>query len=260
MNKIGFCRDRSCKDHISTLNSIIQNRKENFVTFIDLQKAFDTVDHDLLKLSLLCNGIEGDFYNAIKSIYKNITSCVRIDNLLTEWFTCSAGVRQGDNLSPTMFALFIYDLAKEVKTLNKGIQIEDTNISLLLYADDIAIISDCAEHMKQILDTVSWWCTKWRLLINMKKSAVLHFRKKGHRSDFMLKLNKNILQYSEEYKYLGLIFQEKINFHKNARYSFESWWTCTGRDDLKFSFLQGNRDLDLSKIILKLRSSGFGLL
>ena len=45
--------------------------------------------------------------------------------------------------------------AKEVKILNKGIQIEDINISLLLNADDIAIIYDCAEHMQEILDPVS---------------------------------------------------------------------------------------------------------
>ena len=50
----------------------------------------------------------------------------------------------------------------------------------------------------------------------MKKSAVVHFRKNGYRSDFMFNLNKNILQYSEEYKYLGVIFHEKINFHKKA--------------------------------------------
>ena len=64
-------------------------------------------------------------------------------------------MRQGDNLSPTLFVLFINVLAKEVKILNKGIQIEDINRSLLLYTDDIAIISDCAEHMQEILDTVS---------------------------------------------------------------------------------------------------------
>ena len=66
----GFRRDRSCTDHVFTLNSIIQIRKETFVTFIDLQKAFDTVDRDLLKLSLLCNGIEGDLYNAINLFTK----------------------------------------------------------------------------------------------------------------------------------------------------------------------------------------------
>lgn len=59
----GFRRERSCADHVFTLNSIIQNRKETFVAFIDLQKAFDTVDRDLLKFSLLNNGIDGDFYN-----------------------------------------------------------------------------------------------------------------------------------------------------------------------------------------------------
>ena len=55
----GFRRDRSCTDHVFTLNSIIQNRKETFVTFIDLQKAFDTVDRDLLKLSYYVMGLTG---------------------------------------------------------------------------------------------------------------------------------------------------------------------------------------------------------
>ena len=50
-------------------------------------------------------------------------------------------MRQRDNVSPGLFALFINDLAKEVIILNKGVQIEDINKSLLLNADDIAIIS-----------------------------------------------------------------------------------------------------------------------
>ena len=66
----GFRRDRSCTDHVFTLNGIIPNRKESFVTFTDLQKAFDTGDRDLLKISLLCNGIEGDLYNALNLFTK----------------------------------------------------------------------------------------------------------------------------------------------------------------------------------------------
>ena len=67
---------------------------------------------------------------------------------------------------PQLFALFINDLAREEK---KGTQIDDIIQNLLLYSDDIAIISDCAMHMQEILDTVSQWCTKWRLSINIKK-------------------------------------------------------------------------------------------
>lgn len=175
----GFRRERSCADHVFTLNSIIQNRKETFVAFIDLQKAFDTVDRDLLKFSLLNNGIDGDFYNSIKSIYGNTVSCVRVSELCTDWFSTSAEVRQGDNLSPTLFALFINDLAKEIKELRKGITVGEINLSILLYADDIAILSDSKENLQKILDTVSYWCEKWRLHINMKKSGIIHFRKKG---------------------------------------------------------------------------------
>lgn len=172
----GFRRERSCADHVFTLNSIVQNRKETFVAFIDLQKAFDTVDRDLLKFSLLQNGIDGDFYNSIKSIYGNTVSCVRVSELCTDWFFTSAGVRQGDNLSPTLFALFINDLAKEIKELRKGITVGEINLSILLYADDIALLSDSKENLQEILDTVSYWCAKWRLKINMKKSAIIHFR------------------------------------------------------------------------------------
>ena len=55
----GFLRDRSCTDHVFTLNSIIQNRKETFVTVIDLQKAFDTVARDLFKPSYYVMGLTG---------------------------------------------------------------------------------------------------------------------------------------------------------------------------------------------------------
>ena len=103
--------------HTQQYNS---NQKRNFRYIHWFTKSLRHSWPCTFETLLLCNGIDGDFYNAIKSIYENTTSCVRIDDLLTEWFTSSAGVRQGDDLSPTLFALFINDLAKEVKILNKG--------------------------------------------------------------------------------------------------------------------------------------------
>lgn len=50
----------------------------------------------------------------------------------------------------------------------------------------------------------------------MKKSGIIHFRKKGPRSDFHFQINSNILQYKTHYKYLGVIFHEKMNFQNNA--------------------------------------------
>ena len=88
-----------------------------FCAFIDLEKAFDWVERDLLYLKLLKTGIEGKIYKSIKSLYSGTLSCVRLNGFLTDWFNCDSGVRQGDNLSPTLFSVFINDLALELKDL-----------------------------------------------------------------------------------------------------------------------------------------------
>ena len=109
----GFRKDRSCLDHIFTLNSLIQNRQSTFATFVDFRKAFDCVDRNLLRNKFQLNGIDGPMYNAIASLYSNTESCVSLNGFQTEWFNCTNGVRQGDNLSPTLFSIFINDLAND---------------------------------------------------------------------------------------------------------------------------------------------------
>ena len=62
--------------------------------------------------------------------------------MTTEWFGTLQGVRQGDNLSPTLFSIYLNDLAKETKDMGPGVSLDDINISILLYADDIVLISE----------------------------------------------------------------------------------------------------------------------
>ena len=99
----GFRPNRSCEDHIFSLNSILRNNTSVFATFIDLKKAFDFIDRDLLLYKLLLAKIDGKMYDSIKSIYISTTSCIRINGKLTDWFDCKTGVKQGDCLSPTIF-------------------------------------------------------------------------------------------------------------------------------------------------------------
>lgn len=113
----GFRSGRSCEDHIFSLTSMIKNRlsdkKDTFCAFVDLEKAFDWVNRDLLLYHLLQNNIKGKMYFAVRSILSNTKSCVQLDKFTkTDWFDNKCGVRQGDNLSPTLFSLHINDLAK----------------------------------------------------------------------------------------------------------------------------------------------------
>ena len=81
-----------------------------FACFVDFQKAFDTVIHTGLKIKLLEAGVGSLFYNIIKRMYEVSRSCIRIDNRVTDFFALNSGVKQGDNLSPSLFKIFINDL------------------------------------------------------------------------------------------------------------------------------------------------------
>ena len=213
----GFRKDRSCEDHLFTLNSLVQNNKNLYVAFIDLQKCFDFVDRDMMLYKLLLHNIDGKVYNSIKNIYQSSESCVRVNNKLTNWFRCKTGVKQGDNLSPTLFSIFINDLVQDINNLNLGIELVDRKLSILLYADDIALIAKSPEDLQSMLDKLHSWCRRWRVLINTNKSKCVHFNKTRSRAanfEFTIGLNK--LETVENYKYLGITFTHTGNFMKNA--------------------------------------------
>ena len=166
----GFQAGRSCMDHIFVLSDTLRIRKalnlQTYCAFIDFKKAFDYVDHDNLLYKLGKLGISGHFYYAIKALYTNNQSCVQINDIATQWFDVESGVRQGDSLSPTLFSLFVNDLAKDIKDLGAGIMIGGDIMSILLYADDILLTAPTAENLQAMLDVADSWCRKWGMVIN----------------------------------------------------------------------------------------------
>ena len=91
--------------------------------FVDAKKAFDTVQRDCLWYKLISFGIDGKILKAVQSLYENCA--IRINDHLTPFIEVRQGVKQGCKLSPTLFALYINDLASEIKALNLGVDIDD---------------------------------------------------------------------------------------------------------------------------------------
>ena len=78
--------------------------KHLYICFVDFRKAFDTVWHIGLLYKLRNSGVSDLFYNVIKNMYENTLVCVKVNNIyLTDNFQSFVGVRQIDNLSPTLF-------------------------------------------------------------------------------------------------------------------------------------------------------------
>ena len=123
---------------------------------------------------------------AISSLYSNPKSRVILNDYETDYFDCPIGVKQGDCLSPTLFAIFINDLANEVKNSGVGITLnidgenssEELLVNILLYADDIVLFAANEHDLQFVINIVETWCTKWRLEVNLSKTNILHVRSK----------------------------------------------------------------------------------
>jgi len=170
-------------DLARTLSSILRNRKnanlDTFTCFVDKQKAFDRVNRDILYMKLAEIGVTGNFLHTLKQLYSDCQAAVDVNGTYTDFFDNSSGVKQGDVISPTRFAISNNDLCQGMKELNLGVKIHNQLIvSILLFADDIALIPDSEEHLQRMLDFLSYWCSHNKMSVNISKTKVVNFRKK----------------------------------------------------------------------------------
>ena len=138
-----------------------------------------------------------------------------MNHLYTEEFPTYCGVKQGDILSPTLFSMFINDLAVGVKELNYGIDIGDVGISLSLYADDIVILAPSEEWLQTQLNV---FIELVRQVENVsKRRKVKHFKLRRYaRSNSQWCYGNNQLETVETYKYLGIMLREHMDFSITA--------------------------------------------
>ena len=106
---------------------------------------------------------------------------------------------------------------KEINDLDLGTEVGDRKLSLLLYADDIVLMSDTETKLQAMLNTVDTWCRKWRVVINTDKSKCMHFRRpRMPQSDYIFVVGEHELETVNSYKYLGVIFEDKGGFKTNC--------------------------------------------
>ena len=121
-------------------------------------------------------------------------------------------MRQGDSLSPLLFASFINDLGQQLNALNIGIDIGGGKLNLLVYADDIVCIAPDEKSAQKQMDILSSWCSTWGMYVNIKKTQVVHVR---HHQKPCNKTKLTCmgaqLEYTRLYKYLGYHIQEHLN-------------------------------------------------
>ena len=124
----GFRKMHGTVDSIFTLKKLIDKyvkskpqkyRNLLFSCFVYFRKALDCIPRQKLFDKLRKEGVQGRFLDVLISMYSNDKSAVKIDNKLTESFSCHAGVKQGCMLPPTLFNFYLSDLPKFLNIIRR---------------------------------------------------------------------------------------------------------------------------------------------
>ena len=208
----GFRKNSRTTDQIFILRNIVKHyisqNKYLYTCFVDFSKAFDSIWRKALIEKLSKLGIKGKFLDIIKSIYNSTSNSIIYHDNISETFRSNMGVKQGDTLSSTLFNLYINDLPDTFKfDGNDPVMIGDTEISCLLYADDLVLMSTSHESLQKCLTKLEQYCITWKLEVNLKKTKIVIFNKQGalikkYKFYYRAKIINNV----KEYKYLGFIF------------------------------------------------------
>ena len=227
----GFRKEYSTIDNIFTLHGLIEYFKSKksklYCCFVDFTKAFDSVWRDGLWQKLLTHGIQGKTFDIIKNMYNEIKSCVTVNGCSSGFFKCQQGVRQGENLSPLLFSVYLNDLDYFMHTSGcKGIEVNIHDheyiifliLFVILYADDTLVLSDNPKDFQDMLNVFNEYCKRWKLNINIDKTKAMIFGDYARNRAISFNIAGNEIEIIKEFKYLGVLFTKNGRFVQHIKY------------------------------------------
>ena len=224
----------------------IENGKLTGVVFLDLKKAFDTVDHVILTNKLNTFNLDEKFINWIKNYLTGRKQAVKALGVKSEFLPITCGVPQGSILGPLLFIMYINDLEK---------YLDESNISL--YADDTALYVngesqiDIMLSLRIELSVVNEWLRANKLTLNASKTKYIVF---GSRNKLQVKPDLNLsiggkkIERVACMKYLGVQLDEFLTFDEHINYIHQ-------KSSKKLGVLRRSREfLDRSTSLLLYKS------
>ena len=212
--QFGFRKNHSTSMALVTFTDYITENLDlgNSVisVFIDLSKAFDTVDHQILFKKLYNYGLRGNVLNLIIDYLSSRFQYVALDDCCSTLLPINCGVPQGSILGPILFLLYVNDIAKNMKFAQ-----------ILLFADDttIYIASKKLETLINLINSelkiLSDWFLSNKLTINVNKTKYMLFRSSKNKEaklDMDIYINNFKLSGVNSTKFLGIEFDDCLNW------------------------------------------------
>ena len=217
-NQFGFRRKRSTRDAVTKFTDHTrENMDKSKVTgalFMDLRKAFDTVNHGCLLSKLPYYGITGKEVNWFSSYLFLRSQFVSIDGIASNSEFVTHGVPQGSILGPLLFVLLINDLP-----------LQSMNCKVLMYADDTVIyfshksIPEIEKCINSDAHRIHHWMRENCLILNPKKGKTefVLFASRVRPDTATITIDNNVINQPDQYEYLGIQLDSHLNLNDHLQ-------------------------------------------
>lgn len=203
----GFRAGRSTTDHIFTLTQVIEKKtaknQEVHLLFVDLKKAYDSVPLVKLWQTLERSSVNVELIRAVKSLYYQPITKIKIGKKVTPGFVPTKGLRQGCCMSPTLFKIYLEEVLRRWKNKCKhmGIPLTDYTLYTLCFADDQVVVAQDYDDLNYMARKLVEEYSEWGLDVNFEKTEYMCIG--GAQQDLVI-ADGTLIKNCQKYKYLGV--------------------------------------------------------
>ncbi|KAK6737188.1 hypothetical protein RB195_019714 [Necator americanus] len=201
--QVGFRKGFSTIDHIHTVSKLIEVSREYkmplCLTFIDLKKAFDSVETEAVVEALDNQGVPTQYIKVLRELYSNFTTGISpfYKNIIID---VKRGVRQSDTISPKIFTATLENAMRKLEWDDMGVEVDGRQLHHLRFADDIVLITPSISQAERMLTEFDETCGCIGLQLNLQKTM---FMRNEWISDVPFTLNGTNISECTSYVYLG---------------------------------------------------------